>query len=308
MRVLITGANGFVGSALSGALKDRGMDVVRATRRPEPKALAVGSIGGATDWSAALQKMDAVVHLAACVHAPRENLAAFYAVNVEGTMNLARQAAAAGVKRFIYISSVKAHGEGRAEAYTEKDKMAPVSHYGQSKWQAEQGLRLLARHTPLEVVILRPPVVYGPGVRSDFLRLMKWIDRGVPLPFKNLHQPRSMLYIGNLVDAIALCLTHRAAPGKIFLLSDGEDISIAVLVRKLADAMGRPCRSFSLPSAFFRGAAYAVGRSARMAHLLNPLQVDSAAIQKEIGWAPPYTLAQGLQKTVDGYRLGSQRL
>jgi UDP-glucose 4-epimerase len=265
-------------------------------------ACVVGEIGANTGWQRAVDGCDAVVHLAARVHVMRDSaadpLAAFRAVNVDGTLNLARQAAAAGVKRFVFLSSIKVNGEGSEVPYLESDSPAPLDPYAISKWEAEQGLREIAAQTGMEVVILRPPLVYGPGVKANFARLIRAVERGWPLPLGAIDNRRSLLFLGNLVDAIRLCLEHPAAANRTYLLSDGEDVSSAELVRRLAKAMGKPARLLPVPAWAFGLAGRLLGRRQEVARLLGSLTVDSSAIRRELGWVPPYTLDQGLALTV----------
>jgi nucleoside-diphosphate-sugar epimerase len=270
-----------------------------------PNAHAVGDIGPETDWHVALGGVEAVVHLAARVHVMRDTsvdpLAAFRAVNTEGTLNLARQAAAAGVKRFIFVSSIKVNGEGRDSPYTEFDLPAPQDAYAISKWEAEQGLREIESATGMEVVILRPPLVYGPGVGANFLRLMRSVERGWPMPFGRVDNRRSLLYLGNFTDAIRVCLDHPAAAGKTFLVSDGDDVSSADLIRRLALAMCRPARLLPVPPSWLRAAGVLFGRGAEVDRLLGSLCVDSSQIRRELGWRPPFSMDEGLRQTADYY-------
>jgi len=270
----------------------------------------VGEIDGTTDWREALHGVHAVVHLAARVHVMRDvaadPLAQYRAVNVDGTLNLARQAAAAGVRRFVFISSIKVNGEERAAAYTEADTPAPEDAYALSKWEAEQGLRQIAAQTGLEVVILRPPLVYGPGVGANFLALMHAVARGIPLPLGAIDNRRSLIFVGNLADAILCCLEHPAAAGKTFLISDGEDVSTPALVRRMAAALGRPARLVALPIPVLRAAAALVGKSALAIRLLDSLTIDGTAIRHTLGWSPPFTLDEGLRETAAWYVMARQ--
>lgn len=302
MTVLVTGANGFIGQALCPALAAAGFVVRRAVRGGStPEAFAVGDIGPNTDWRAALAGCGAVVHLAARVHVMREATAdteaAFHAVNCEGTLNLARQAAAAGVRRFVFVSSIKVNGEGRAAPYHEADAAAPRDAYARSKWAAEQGLWEISRETGLEGVVLRPPLVYGPGVGANFQRLLGWVARGWPLPFGRVDNRRSLLFVGNLADAIRACLSHPAAAGKTYLVSDGEDVSTPELLRRLAGALGRPARLSPVPPSWLAWVANLLGRGADLDRLLGSLAVDSGAIRRDLAWRPPHTLNQGLAET-----------
>ncbi|MTI93171.1 NAD-dependent epimerase/dehydratase family protein [Stutzerimonas stutzeri] len=243
MRILLTGSSGFVGSALAQALAERPLgELVLPVRSVVEGRPAIGEIGAATDWSALLDGVEVVVHCAARVHVMRETdadpLAAFRAVNVQGTLRLAESAAAAGVRRFIFLSSVKVHGEASGERpFRASDPPAPADAYGLSKLEAEQGLRELSARTGMELVIIRPPLVYGPGVKANFRSMMRWLARGVPLPLGAIHNRRSLVALDNLVDLIRSCITHPQAAGQIFLVSDGEDLSTSELLRRLGRAL-----------------------------------------------------------------------
>ena len=308
MNLLITGATGFVGRILCETLDRAGHDVVAAVRaaRGLPGERAVGDIGPDTDWRGALSGVQAIVHLAARVHVMQDNaadpLAQYRATNTEGALNLARQAARAGVKRFVFISSIKVNGEGRDAPYRETDAAAPEDAYAISKWEAEQGLRRIAAETGLEVVILRPPLVYGPEVKANFLRLIRTVERGWPLPLGAIRNQRSLLYLRNFVDAIRLCVEHPAAAGQIFLLDDGEPVSTPELIRALARAMGRPARLPAVPVGVLELAGALLGKRAAMARLTGSLFVDASAIRLRLGWTPPYTMQQGLAATVAAWR------
>ena len=307
MKVLVTGATGFVGKALCVELVARGHTVVPAVRRACGLAdeAVVGDIDGATDWTAALTACDAVVHLAARVHVmddtEHDPLALYRATNTEATLNLARQAVQAGVKRFVYISTIKVNGEERAAAYRETDAAAPEDAYAMSKWEAEQGLLRIAQQTGLEVVILRPPLVYGPGVKGNFLRLLQLIFRGLPLPLASVSNLRSMIYLGNFADALALCADHPAAPGKTYLVSDGEETSTPQLIRNIARLMGVPCRLWPSPPSLLKLGGHITGKRGEVERLIGSLQIDSSQIRRELDWTPPYTLDQGLAETVNWY-------
>jgi UDP-glucose 4-epimerase len=304
MKVLITGAAGFVGRALCGQLAAAGhavMPTVRC-RAGIPNEVVVGDIGRSTDWRMALEGCNAVVHLAARVHMMRDDaqdsVALYREINTEATLNLALQAADAGVKRFVFISTIKVNGEGRDAAYRETDVPAPLDAYAISKREAEQGLQRIARETGLEVVILRPPLVYGPGVKANFLRLMQIIQRGWPLPLGAIRNRRSLLYLGNFVDAIQVCIEHPDAAGQTFLLDDGEPVSTPDLIRALARAMGRPARLPAVPVGVLELAGALLGKRAAVARLAGSLYVDNSLIRSRLGWTPPFTMEAGLAATV----------
>ncbi len=308
MKVMVSGASGFVGRALCAHLGQHGHVVVAAVRRPVGLAgeSVVGGIDGATDWTAALADCGAVVHLAARVHVMHDTahdpLALYRATNTEATLNLARQAAQAGVKRFVFVSSVKVNGEGRDAPYRETDPPAPEDDYAISKWEAEQGLQQIARSTGLEVVILRPPLVYGPGVKANFRRLLDLVARGWPLPLGAIVNRRSLLYLGNFVDAIRVCLEHPAAAGQTFLIDDGQPASTPELIRAIAQAMDRPARLLPIPPGFLALAGALLGKRAAVERLTGSLWVDSTLIRTRLGWTPPYSMAAGLAATVADLR------
>jgi len=310
--LLVTGASGFVGTALCDELIERRF-VVRAARRfaasPVEKAemVGVGAIDDKTDWAEALRDVDVVIHLAARVHVMKDvstdPLAEFRKVNLHGTENLARQAASAGVKRLVYVSSIKVNGEGREGVpYTEQDVAAAQDPYGISKWEAEQALHRVAQETGLEVVIVRPPLVYGPGVKGNFISLFKAIDKGLPLPLAGARNARSLVYVGNLVDALIACVTHPEAAEQTYLVSDGRAVSTAELVSGIAGALGRQDRSFYFPPQILHALAGVLGKTAQVDRLFGSLQVDSGKLTQQLGWTPPYTLQQGLAETARWYR------
>lgn len=310
---LITGANGFVGSALCADLVQH-QHTVRAAIRSDSAWMAgldnavVGELNADTDWSVALQNIDVVVHLAARVHVMHDTVAdpltEFRKVNVSATENLACSSAAAGVKRLVYVSSIKVNGEETigGHAYTELDTPSPQDFYGISKWEAEQALWRVAEQTRLEVVVVRPPLVYGTDVKGNFVQMLKMLDKGIPLPLASVENSRSLLYVGNLADALIVCATHPAAAGQTFLVSDAEEISTAALLRSLGEGMGRPARLLLCPPSLLKLAARLIGKSAQVERLLGSLQVDSGKIRRDLNWTPPYTLPQGLQATAAWYR------
>ena len=337
--VLVTGASGFVGHAVCAELLRRGFHVRAALRKPqtpfpECEQVIVPTLDEHTDWSSALRGIDIVIHLAARVHVMLEGapdpLAEFRRVNVDGTANLARQAAGAGVKRLVYVSSVKVNGESTApiptlalplhpqgvgrwvprrfattlphkgrvqNVFTETDAPSPQDPYGISKWEAEQVLSRVSQETGLEVVIVRPPLVYGAGVKGNFAQMLKVLTKGIPLPLASIHNQRSLVYVGNLVDALIACATHPAAAGQAYLVSDGEDISTPDLLRQLGTAMGHPARLFPCPPVLLKLAGRLTGKSDQVERLLGSLQVDSGKIRRELGWTSPFTLQEGLRLT-----------
>lgn len=308
---LVTGANGFIGRALMAELAAQRSSVRGAVRHsgallPDCECVVVGEVNGNTDWHVALAGATAVVHLAARAHITHEtaedSLAAFRAVNTEGTLNLARQAAQAGIRRFVFVSTIKVNGEGRESAYTEADKPTPEDAYAISKWEAEQGLRDIAAQTEMEIVILRAPLVYGPGVGANFLRLLTAIDAGWPLPLGGIVNCRSLIYLGNLVDAIIVSLIHPNAANTLFLLSDFEDVSTTELIRRLAAALDVKPRLFALPRAWIRQAAIVLNKRSAVDRLWGSLFVDSSNIQRELDWLPPVSMDIGLAETAKWYR------
>lgn len=306
MRVLITGASGLVGAALRRRLAaDRRWQVRASSRTPpapaEPRVeWSVSSeLGPAANWTPLLHDVDVVVHLAARVHVMDAGAARdepYQRVNVEGTRRLAEQAAASGVRRFVFLSSVKVHGE--AGHLTEESVMAPVDAYGISKRDAESALRDVAIRTNLEVVIIRSPLVYGPGVKANFQSLAAAVRKGTPLPFASVANRRSLVGVDNLADAIAVCMEHPAAASQAFLVSDDADVSTAELVRRLASAAGRRARLFPVPVWGLRVAAIMTGRLPAVNRLTGSLTVDISKAKRLLAWTPPVPLDEGLRRAV----------
>jgi nucleoside-diphosphate-sugar epimerase len=312
--VLVTGASGFIGHALSATLAERALH--RALRRSasQPKAndRVVGDIGPDTDWRTALQGIACVVHLAARTHVLDEQsagaLAAYQHINVDATRHLAQQAAAAGVRRFVFLSSIKVNGETTdTHPFTRDDTPKPLDVYGISKREAEDTLRRIGVDTGMEIVILRPPLVYGPGVKGNFLRLLQAVARGLPLPLASVHNQRSLVYVGNLVDAIIACMDSPAAPGKTYLVSDGEDVSTPALIRKLAAALGKPSRLLPCPPELLHFGAALLGKRAAAMRLTGSLTVNSSHLREDLGWQPRYSLDQGLKATAQWYYQGQNQ-
>lgn len=308
--ILVTGANGFIGRALCDALAASGRKVRRAVRAAVPddtNAIAVGDIGAGTDWGAALEGVSCLVHLAARTHVLRETaadpIAEYRRINVAATERLARLAAARGVRRIVFLSSVKVNGERTdTRPFTEDDAPRPEDAYGKSKWEAEQALARVAAETGLQTVVLRPPLVYGPGVKGNFLRLMKWVARGWPLPLGSVENRRSLIYVGNLVEAIVKTIEVPRAAGETFFVADRQDVSTPDLVCSLAAALGIKPRLLSFPLAPLRLAATLAGQGAGFSSLTGSLQVDSSRIQRNLDWRPRFTFAQGMAETTRWYR------
>ena len=309
-KVLITGVNGFVGKKLANELITKGFKVNGAARSsrtmhsiPEITKYVIKDLDANTDWQQALASVSVVIHLAARVHVMKDTaadvLAEFRKVNVAGTLNLARQAVEAGVQRYIFISSIKVNGEvtvlGRP--FMPDDQPAPVDPYGVSKCEAEAALRQLARETGMEVVIIRPPLVYGPGVKANFHSMMDWLDKGIPLPLGAIHNQRSLVALDNLIDLIITCINHPAAANQIFLAGDGEDLSTTDLLRRMAAAMGKNARLVPVPVFLLVWGARLFGKQAIAQRLCGSLQVDISRARELLGWQPPVNVDEGLLKT-----------
>jgi nucleoside-diphosphate-sugar epimerase len=312
-KLLITGSTGFLGKALCKNLKIKKHLIHTAIRSENQiliegtKSFNVGDICSTTKWKNALMGIDCVIHCAARTHVMKEEkknqLLSYRKINVEGTKNLAIQAASQGVKRFIFISSIKVNGEQTVgcSSFNSNNNPKPEDAYGISKWEAEQTLWNISKLTGLEVVIIRPPLVYGEEVKGNFLRLLDLIYKGVPLPLAGIKNNRSFLGIENLIDAITQCIDHPKASGNTFLISDLECISTSDLINKLARLMKKPSRLFSVPISLIKLIGYITGKSLEIKRLLYSLQVDSSNIRKALGWTPPFSLDEGLKKTVKWY-------
>jgi len=313
MTVLITGASGFLGTALCSRLREfmavRGAVRAKKSQIDRSDVIEISDISSDTDWTSALKGVKQVVHLAARVHVLNDKssdpLAEFRRVNVEGTANLARQAAASGVRRFVFLSSIKVNGEFTevGKPFTADDVPAPEDPYGISKYEAEQLLRQIASETGMEVVIIRPPLVYGPGVKANFESMMRWLARGVPLPLAAVTNiRRSLVALDNLVDLIATCLNHPAAANQTFLVSDGEDLSTADLLKRMGSAMGHPARLFNLPPRLLKLGAAVVRKPGIYQRLCGSLQLDITKTRQLLGWTPPVSVDEGLRRAAEGFR------
>lgn len=304
MKILVTGANGFVGLKLRDYLIALGNDVVPVVRRPTgmPNEKIITTDD---EWICVLNNCDVVVHLAARAHimndAMGDPLVEYRRVNVQGTMALAEQAVKAGVQRFVYISSIKVNGERNSQnhAFFASDIPEPEDAYGVSKLEAEQGLIELAHEKGMEVVIIRPPLVYGPGVKSNFASMVRWVRRGIPLPLGAVHNKRSLVALENLVDFIALCADPERSPSaanEVFLISDGEDVSTTELLRKVANAYNVAPRLLPIPASWIQTVTRLLGKRAVADRLLGSLVVDSSKARDLLGWKPVVSMDEQLQQ------------
>ncbi|GAA0789266.1 UDP-glucose 4-epimerase family protein [Marinobacterium sediminicola] len=305
VNILLTGATGFLGNRLATALQSKSdVNLTAAVRRPvESLAANIVEVQGldvSTDWSAALINQQVVIHAAARAHIMKDEvadpLAEYRRVNVEGTLNLAHQAAATGVQRFIFISSIGVNGNINTKPFTEDDTPNPAELYAQSKWEAEQGLWEIQRETGMELVIIRPPLVYGPNAPGNFGNLMRWVEKGVPLPLGAIHNQRSFVAVDNLVDLIITCIDHPAAANQVFLVGDGQDLSTTELLRGVAKAMGKPYRLIPVPASMLKLGATMLGKKSVAQRLLGSLQVDISKARNLLGWEPPVSVEEGLKR------------
>ena len=308
-KLLITGANGFIGSELCQTLQNRSIAFIPCVRRTgEAKQYAVapfenGDLSGEVNWKPALAGCDVVIHLAARVHVMQEGKKdpwpAYRVANVDATMRLAAQAAEQGVGRFVYVSSIKVNGERTfGQPFSADDVPAPEDAYGKSKLEAEHALRAWSERTGVELVIVRPPLVYGPGVKANFARLMHAVKVGLPLPLGAIHNARSMVGLDNLVDFLLLCATHPAAANSTWLVSDNQDVSTSKLIRLIASAMHKPARLLPVPASLLAACASLLGRRPAAGRLLDSLQVDISPALNRLDWKPPFTLEAGIERAV----------
>ena len=308
-KVLITGSSGFVGQYLSQYLQGNNVHVIDTYRKlpatvtSDSQHFAVGSIDAHTQWQPALENVDVIIHLAARVHVMQEThtdpLSAFRAVNTEGTLNLAKQAVTAGVKRFVYLSTIKVNGEQTFEVpFNADDSSNPQDPYAVSKFEAEQQLMELGEKTGIEIVIIRPPLVYGPGVKGNFKRLIGLISKSIPLPFSRINNSRSLVSLQNLCSLINVCLTHPKAVKEVFLVSDGDDLSTSELFERIALATGKKSRLFYLPEILLRLLFFMLNRSSEYERLFGSLQVDISKNNTILDWHPEVSVDIGISNAV----------
>lgn len=308
MLVLLTGSTGFIGSALLKQLHSKDGVLVRTALRrnvtdmpSDIETTQVGDLSPDNKWQVCLSGADVVIHTAGRAHVVRDTaldpLTEFRRVNVEGTLNLARQAGEAGVRRLIFISSIGVNGSRSICPFTETDIPHPVDPYAISKSEAEQGLRQIAESSGMEVVIIRPPLVYGPNAPGNFGRLMSLVYRGIPLPLGAIHNKRSLVALDNLVDLIMTCISHPAASNQIFLAGDGEDLSTTDLLRRIGNALGKPVRLFPVSSSLLKWGALLIGKPRIAQSLCESLQVDISKARKLLGWTPSVNIDDCLKRT-----------
>ncbi|MCF6207916.1 MAG: SDR family oxidoreductase [Ghiorsea sp.] len=313
-KILITGATGFVGGAIICELLKFDMPIIASVRNNsglvpnEVNQIKISDISSSTNWVPALGGVDVVIHTAARVHVMDDSsadpLTEFRKVNVAGTLNLARQATESGVRRFVFISSIKVNGEATqpSKPFTPEDNITTQDPYGLSKWEAEQGLFEIAEQTGMQVVVIRPPLIYGEGVKANFAKMMQGVAKGLPLPLGAVHNKRSLVALENLVDFIIFCTQHPKAANEVFLISGGEDVSTTELLQKVAKAMGKPSRLMPVPVALMTFVAKLVGKEDVANRLFGSLQVDSSKARELLGWKPVVTMDEQLKKIVEAER------
>ncbi|PWQ95793.1 UDP-glucose 4-epimerase family protein [Leucothrix pacifica] len=313
--ILLTGATGFVGFTLIPHLCQQGYSLSAAVRHVTDslpssiQQVPISDLLPSTDWTVALSNVDTIIHLAARVHVMHdtatEPLTEFRRTNTAATLNLAQQAATAGVRRLIYLSSIKVNGEATAlgQPFTAEGTYSPtiLDPYGKSKQEAEQGLRLIAQKTGLEVVIIRPPLVYGIGVKGNFQSMMSWLYKGIPLPLGKVHNQRSLVALDNLVDMITICINHPAAVNQTFLVSDGEDLSTTELLQRLGRALGKSARLLPIPQSWLQNSLSLIGKRTIAQRLCGNLQVDISKTHDLLDWSPPVSVDEALQQTAEAW-------
>ncbi len=307
MPTLVTGANGLLGRALCSVLEHADHQVIRIVRTSTtPWEVSVGDVNEHTQWGEVLGSgVDVVVHLAGQVPADGQatdwKTDLFYQTNALGTRNLANQCAQYGVKRFVFVSTVKVLGEGKHEPYRDADLAVPADSYAISKWEAEQALYEVSARTGLEVVIIRPPLVYGPGVKGNFLSMLGWLSRGIPLPLGAIQNQRTLVGIDNLIDLIITCIDHPAAANQTFLVSDDEDLSTTELLRRMSKALGKSAHLIPVPPSLLQFGAKLLGKQDMAQRLLGDLQVDISHTKNVLDWTPPVSVDEGLRRTAEWY-------
>jgi nucleoside-diphosphate-sugar epimerase len=306
-KILVTGAGGFVGRSLIPELKNKGYSVVGTVRKGSCEAdrCLIKSLGPETFWEDALEGVSTVIHLAAHVHRldenPLDTLTTYRTINTDGTIHLAKQAIKSGVRRFIFISTIKVLGQERSAPYTDIDPPDPMDAYAISKWEAEKRLAEISKKSEMDYVILRPTLVYGPGVKANFFNLLRFVEKGIPLPFLNIKNNRSLLFSGNLISAIITCIEHPRAADQTFLISDEPHLSTSNLIRMIAESMGRPYRLFPFPGAILRLAAKITDKEQIYRRLCGSLYINSDRINERLGWQRPYSAAQGIYMTTNWF-------
>lgn len=314
MHILVTGASGFIGNALCPQLLAHGHSLVECVRRAgrpgvrfdsQTAQYVTGDISIHTDWQFPLQGVECVIHLAGLTHDTgrqgKNAIDVYREINAASTVNLAHQAASLGVRRFIFVSSIKVNGDERDLPYSDSDTPMPVGPYAISKWEAEQGLQAIAAETGLEIVVIRPALVYGPGVKANFLHLLRWIERGLPMPFGLVRNRRSFMYLGNLTSLIEHCLVSQAVVGANLLASDGDEVSTPGLIEMIAAEMGRPAFLLPFPPGVMRSVLSLLGKRDQAERLLGSLAIDGRPLVEKYDWRPPHTLKQGIHETVQAY-------
>ncbi|WP_077530405.1 UDP-glucose 4-epimerase family protein [Vreelandella utahensis] len=313
--ILVTGATGFIGQRLVARLTEHeGWDVLAAVRHHAKahwfaRSFVTGELSGNTQWQPALTGVSTVVHLGARVHVLKaeraDPLAEYRRINTHGTLNLAQQAAAAGVKRFVFLSTIKVNGSfsSPGRPFTADDTPTPADPYSQSKAEAEQGLREIANQTGMELVIIRPPLVYGPGVKANFATMMRWLNRGLPLPLGKTENRRSLVAVDNLVDLIATCTTHPAAANEVFLAADAETVSTTELLVRTSKALGRSPRLLPVPPSIMKVAANVLGKHCLYERLFESLELDTTKTHERLQWTPPLTLTEALERTAEAFQM-----
>ena len=312
MRLLVTGANGFVGMPLCAELIRQNHSVVSAVRSVKFSdegfhSVVIGDINDRIDWSGALDSVEIVIHLAARVHvmndSAEDNLTDFRKVNVDGTLNLARQAARFGVKRFVFVSSVKVNGEvnKKNKPFRADDNPNPQDPYGISKCEGEAGLIQLSKETGMEVVIIRPPLVYGPGVKANFLNMIKILDKGIPLPLRSVSNKRSLVFVGNLVDLLIRVTDHPKAAGHVFLVSDDHDVSTATLLKSMSSALGKKAKLIPVPLFLLKAIFYIIVKASHSQRLLESLSLDISKTKELLSWTPPISFEEGIARTARSF-------